>query len=164
MGQALSCAMTSIRFLSVFTLLCSLFFAGCQTRYSIGEISVSVVDLKPIGSSVLESRALMTVRYFNENVVPIAFTDTTHKLYLNGSYVGKAVSNQAVGLPPASTTTQEVVVFFENTQLLNQIASVGRNRSVSYKLVSTLTYKRGDEIERIPAEASGTIDLSSVLQ
>lgn len=156
--------MTSIRLLSVFALLGSLFLTGCQTRYSIGEVSVAVVDLKPMGSSMLESRAVMTVRYFNENVVPLAFSGTSHKLYLNGSYVGKAVSNQAVGLPPASTITQEVVVFFENTQLLSQLAGMGRSRSVSYKLVSTLNYQKGDEIEKIPAEASGTIDLNALLQ
>jgi LEA14-like dessication related protein len=156
--------MTSIRLLSVFALLCSLFVSGCQTRFSIGEISVAVVDLRPAGASMMESRAVMTVRYFNENVIPIAFTSTSHKLYLNGTYVGKAVSNDALGLPPASTATQDVVVFFENTQLLNQLAQVGRSGNVSYKLVSTLIYQKGDETERVPAETSGTIDLSSLLQ
>jgi LEA14-like dessication related protein len=156
--------MTSIRFLSVLALLCGLLASGCQTRYSVGEISVSVVDLRPAGSTLLESRAVMTVRYFNENVVPVAFSDTSHKLYLNGSYVGKAVSNQAVGLPPASTVTQEVVVFLENVPLVNQLARMGQDRSVSYKLVSVLTYRKGDDTERIPAEASGTIDLSTLLQ
>lgn len=156
--------MTFLRLLSVLTLLCGLLGAGCQTRYTVGEVSVSLVDLKPIGATVLESRAVMTVRYFNENVVPIAFSETSHKLYLNGSYVGKAVSNQSVGLPPASTITQEVVVFFENTQLLKQLISVGRDQNVSYLLKSTLTYKHGDDIERIPAEAKGTIDLSALLQ
>ncbi|MCC6415293.1 MAG: LEA type 2 family protein [Opitutaceae bacterium] len=154
--------MTSLRFLSVFTLLCGLLASGCQTRYSIGEISVAVVDLKPAGGSMLESRAVMTVRYFNENVVPIAFTSTTHKLYLNGTYVGKAVSNQAVGLPPASTTTQDVVVFFENTRLLTQLLDAGRSQSATYKLVSTLTYQKGDDTERVPAEATGTIDLGAL--
>lgn len=156
--------MPSLRFLSVFTLLCGLLVAGCQTRYSVGEVSLAVVDLKPIGSSMLESRAVMTIRYFNENVVPIAFSGTSHKLYLNGSYVGKAVSNQAVGLPPASTITQEVVVFFENAQLINQLINVSRSQSVSYRLESTLTYQKGDDTERIPAEAKGTIDLSALLQ
>lgn len=156
--------MTSLRLLSVFALLCGLFVSGCQTRFSIGEISVAVVDLRPAGASMMESRAVMTVRYFNENVIPIAFTSTSHKLYLNGTYVGKAVSNDALGLPPASTATQDVVVFFENTQLLNQLAQVGRSGNVSYKLVSTLIYQKGDETERVPAETSGTIDLSSLLQ
>jgi LEA14-like dessication related protein len=162
--QALYVGMTLLRLLSVFAVFCGLFTSGCQTRYSIGEISVAVVDLRPAGSSMMESRAVMTVRYFNENVVPIAFTSTAHKLYLNGTFVGKAVSNDAVGLPPASTITQEVVVFFENTQLLNQLAKVGRSGSVTYKLVSTLTYQKGDETERVPAEATGTIDLSSLLR
>lgn len=156
--------MTSLRLFSVFALLCGLLVSGCQTRYSIGEISVAVVDLRPAGTSMMESRAVMTVRYFNENVIPIAFTSTSHKLYLNGTYVGKAVSNDAVGLPPASTATQDVVVFFENTQLLNQLAQVGRSGNATYKLVSTLTYQSGDETERVPAESSGTIDLSSLLQ
>lgn len=156
--------MTFTRLLTVCVLLCGLFTAGCATRTSIGEVSVTLVDIKPAGSTLLESRAIMTLRYINENVIPVAFAGSNHKLYLNGTYVGKAVNSQAIGLAPTSTATQEVAVFFDNLQLIKQLANMGQTRTVSYKLESSMIYKKGDEIEYIPSVTSGSIDLSSLTQ
>lgn len=155
--------MITARLLSGIVLVCALLLAGCQTRSSIGEISVTVVDFKPTGSSLLESRAIMTLRFINENLAPVAFTSSTHKLYLNGTYVGRAVNNQAVGIPSASTNTIDVAVFFENLALINQLADVGRNSSVSYRLTSEMVYQQGDETEKIKADTSGSVDLAPLL-
>ena len=155
--------MISARPLTFIALLFGLLLAGCQSRSSLGEISVTLVDIKPTGSSLFESRAIMTLRYINENLVPAAFSNSTHKLYLNGTYVGKAVNNQPVGLAPTSTTTRDVAVFFENLQLVKQLAALGQNPEVSYRLTSVLFYQRGDEKEQLTADTSGSIDLSPLL-
>jgi LEA14-like dessication related protein len=155
--------MITARLLSGFALGFALLLAGCQTRSSIGEISVTVVDFQPTGSSLLESRAIMTLRFINENLAPVAFSGSTHKLYLNGTYVGKAVNNQAVGIPSASTNTVDVAVFFENLALVKQLASLDRNSEVSYRLTSVLFYRRGDDEEKIKADTSGRLDLAPLL-
>jgi LEA14-like dessication related protein len=155
--------MTSARFLITITLFFGIFLAGCQTTSKVGEITVTIVDIKPAGSSLFESRAIATLRFINENLVPAAFSESTHKLYLNGTYVGKAVSNQAIGLAPTSTTTQEVAVFFENLQLIKQLSNLGQNSVVSYRLNSVLFYQQGDEKEQLKAESNGSIDLAPLL-
>ncbi|MCF7688835.1 MAG: LEA type 2 family protein [Cephaloticoccus sp.] len=155
--------MISARYLTCLVLLSALFVTSCQTTSKIGAIGVTVVDFKPTGSSLLESRAIMTLRFINENLSPVAFSGSTHKLYLNGTYVGKAVNNQAVGLAPISTTTQDVAVFFENVALVNQFARLGQNTEVSYRLTSVLFYQQGDEKDEYDVETNGSIDLAPLL-
>ena len=116
--------MITARLISGFALGFALLLAGCQTRSSIGEISVTVVDFQPTGSSLAEARAIMALRFINENLAPVAFTSSTHKLYLNGTYVGKVLNNQAVGIPAANTSTVDVSVFFGNPGLVRQLAVV----------------------------------------
>ncbi len=155
--------MISARPLTFLALLFSLLLAGCQSPSSVGEIAVTVVDIKPTGSSLFESRAIMTLRFINENIMPVAFSNSTHKLYLNGTYVGNAVNNQPVGLAPTSTQTLEVALFLENLKLINQLSRLSQSNEVSYRLTSTLSYQAGDEKDKIKADTSGSIDLTPLL-
>lgn len=155
--------MITARLISVFALGFALLLAGCQTRSSIGEISVTVVDFQPTGSSLAEARAIMALRFINENLAPVAFTSSTHKLYLNGTYVGKVLNNQAVGIPAANTSTVDVAVFFGNPGLVRQLAGSSDGHAVSYRLTSSMEYQRGDQTETIKADTSGSVDLTPLL-
>jgi len=162
--------MTLLRSLFVFSILTlagALAFSGCQTRYKISGIAIALTDLQPTAASSATGnhrRAVMTLRFFNDNIMPVAFAETTHKLYLEGNYVGLATNRQAVGIPPAGNVEREVFIEIEKPQVLSQLASQSHSGSVNYRLVSTMRYRRGNETEHIPVQSRGQIDLSSLLQ
>src|ERR1041384_4320791 len=120
--------MTMLRPGLVLLALASLLFAGCASYAFKGGIGVSLVDFHPTDASLLESRGTLTVRYTNETISPLGYSGSTHKLYLNGSYVGKAVSNTPFGIPPLNSVTQDVPVQFENLALVRQLLAVRDSR------------------------------------
>ena len=134
------------------------FVAGC-TSFQLSGVTVSLVDFKPASSALLESSAVLTVRYTNDNVIPIGLAGSSHKIYLNGSYVGKAVSKDAVGLAALSTATQDVTVRFENVALLQQLVAMRDRQTASYKIDSVLYVTSGEEKLDIKTSNSGSVDL-----
>jgi LEA14-like dessication related protein len=156
--------MKSPRFLLVLLGLGALVFGGCQSRSELGEITVSVVDLRPTGGTLFESQANLTLRFVNENIVPLGYTGATHKLYLNGSYIGKAVDNQPMGLAPTSTTTRDVTLLVENLALIRQLMAIRNEGMVTYRLESLIFSKQGDEKLQNKTETTGTLDLQGLTQ
>lgn len=154
-----------MRFLRLLPLLCccTFLFTGCANYTSkLGEISVTVVDLKPAGGTLLESRAILTLRFVNENVMPFGFDGTSHKLYLNGAYVGKAVNNEPFGLQPLSTTTRDVNLMLENIALVQQVLAMRGQTTVTYRLDSVIFMKEGDNKYKLPNKTQGTLDLQAL--
>jgi LEA14-like dessication related protein len=142
---------------------CTLLFAACQSNSAkLGEISVTIVDLQPAGGTLLESRAVLTLRFVNENIRPFGFSGTTHKLYLNGTYVGKAVNREPFGLPPLSTTTRDVTLMLENIALVQQVLAMRGQTAISYRLDSVIFTKEGDDELKLPTQTKGTLDLQSL--
>ncbi|WP_156469187.1 LEA type 2 family protein [Cephaloticoccus primus] len=155
-----------LRFLSIFALLGCLVFSGCQTRYKISGIAIALNDIQPTAASTATGnhrRAVMTLRFFNDNIMPVAFAETTHKLYLNGSLIGASTNTQALGIPPAGNTDREVFIEIDKPQVLRQLADAGE-RIVEYRLVSTVRYRVGNESERIPVQSRGQVDISALLR
>lgn len=142
----------------IFALL-SLVLAGCSGPGVRGGISVSVVDFRPTEASLLESRGTLTLRYTNETIAPLGYSGSTHKLYLNGSYVGKAVSDRPFGIPPLNTATQDVTVQFENLALMRQLLSVRDSKSVAYRLETVLFQTVYEDKYEIKLHSDGSLDL-----
>jgi LEA14-like dessication related protein len=106
--------MTRTSFLPTLALVVSaLFLGGCASAGKLGGISVTVAGIQSAQPSLFETQAVVTLRYLNENVVPIGLSGSRHKLYLNGTLVGQAVSNKAVGLPQLAAATETVTVIFQ---------------------------------------------------
>jgi len=138
-----------------------LLLAGCSTDLHLGGISITVTDFKPISATLLETQAALTLRYSNENVVPIAFSGGTHKLYLNGTYVGKSVSKEPLGLPSLNTATQTVTVYLENLAIIQKAQSMGQNSTISYRLESVLHVEAGEAYDTLKVVSSGQLDLAA---
>jgi len=152
----------AFRLLSLFLGLGALLLAGCSTAPRIGGVSVQVADLRPVDATLFETRATMTVRYINENVIPLGYSGASFQLRLNGSYVGKAVSDQPIGLPPLQSITQDVTLYLENAALLRQAIASARDGVVSYRLDTVLLQTLGEEKTRVKTSAEGSIDISAL--
>ncbi|PTY06422.1 hypothetical protein DB347_13430 [Opitutaceae bacterium EW11] len=135
--------------------------SSCSTDFKLSGISISITDFRPKNATLLETEAAMTLRYMNENVVPIAVSGSTHKLYLNGTYVGKSVSKEAVGLPSLNTATQTVPVYMENLALVQKLLTLSEGTTaISYRLESELFVLVGEEHDSVKIVSSGQLDLS----
>lgn len=135
---------------------------GCATDFQLSEISVSIVSIRPVSATALETQASMTLRFTNANVLAIAVEGTTHKLYLNGTYVGQAVNHEAVGLPQLGTATANVTIQLEKLALVKQLLKSAGQQSVSYRLDSRLHLRAGDDTENYNCSQQGSVDLQAL--
>jgi LEA14-like dessication related protein len=149
---------------AVCALLCSLCLASCASGPRLAGITVQLVDLRPADMTLLETRAVMTLRYVNENVIALGLSGGSHRLFINGKYVGKGVSNAPVGLAAMSAVTQDVTINLENGALLSQLASAAREGAVHYRLESVLIQRLGDRRNDMKTSYEGSIDLSGLAQ
>jgi LEA14-like dessication related protein len=137
----------------------SVLLSGCNSVDKSGGISVTVVDLKPLDASLLETQVLMTLRYTSESLNPVGFSGSSHKLYFNGAYIGRAVSHTPLGLPPLSTTTRDVTLVIENAALVKQVLAMQGRATASYRLESVLFLTSGDTDLKVKTDSEGTLDL-----
>ena len=135
---------------------------GCATDFKLSEISVSIVSIRPVSATALETQAHMTLRFTNANVLSIALDGTTHKLYLNGTYVGQAVNNEAVGLPPLGTTTADITIQLENLALVKQLLKSANEQSATYRLDSRLHVRAGEDWQNYNCSQQGSVDLQAL--
>jgi len=142
--------------------LFSLIVAGCSGPGLRNGTSVSLVDFHPTDASLLESRGTLTLRFTNETISPLGYSGSTHKLYLNGSYVGKAVNDHPFGIPPLNTVTQDVTVQFENLALVRQLLAVRDSQKVAYRMDSVLFQTVYEDNYTIKLHSEGSLDLSGL--
>lgn len=134
--------------------------AGCGNGFKLTGVNVSIVGFKPSTSGKLETTAVMTLRYTSENVIPIGLSGSNHKLYLNGVYAGKTLSEeQPLGLAPLSTINQDVTVKFENLARLQQLVAAAGQNTAAYKIDSVLLVTSGEEKLDIKTTGTGNVDL-----
>ena len=157
-------AMTRIpAFLAVaFACGCTLLFSGCATFDRSTEASVNVIDLRPTEASLFETSAELALRYTNESGEPLALAGSAHRLYLNGSYVGRAVSNESLNIPALSTTTQTVTIHLENLTLVRKLRELPSAQAIKYRLESALHRRDGKGLGTIRTASTGELDLSGL--
>ncbi|HYD82716.1 MAG TPA: LEA type 2 family protein [Opitutus sp.] len=153
--------MNSLSCRLLFLLVASFFFAGCS-GVKLGGVTATLIDFKPTQATLLESTGTLTIRYTNENISPLGFSGSSHKLYLNGSYVGKAVSDQPFGIPPLNTVTQDVTIHFENLSLVRQLLAVRETQTAAYRLESVIFQTVYEEEYEYKTRSEGSLDLRGV--
>jgi LEA14-like dessication related protein len=147
-----------ILFLAAFAFI----LAGCSGPSFRGSMSVSLVDFRPTEASLLESRGTLTLRFTNESIAPLGYSGSSHKLYLNGKYVGKGVSDRPFGIPPLNTVTQEITINLENIALVRQLVSVRDSQSASYRLESVFFQTVYEDDFQIKVQSEGSLDLRTL--
>ena len=137
---------------------------GCATLSDTGGLSLSVTNLQPTQASLLETVAELTVRLTNETPQTVTLAGSAHRLYLNGTYVGRAVSNQRVTVPELATLTQTVTVHLENLTLIRKVTELSQTDApqITYRLDSVLHPADGQGFGSFRATSSGELDLSGL--
>lgn len=150
------------RLLTIFALLSGFFVTGCMSPPKVGEITVTLLEFKAPAHALAQPRAVLTLRFINENLIPVALEGSKHKLYFNGTFVGEIDNTEAVGLAPSSIKNHDATIFFENLALVRQLA-MQDNPVVNYRLVNVMEYRQNEEKNYLKSETNSTIDLSSLV-
>jgi LEA14-like dessication related protein len=145
--------------LKVFPFLaCLLITAGCGSNVKLGNILVDITAYTPTTS---ENRAQLTIRYTNENIFPIAISETFGKLYLNNEYVGKVTQNEPIGIPQLRDATRTATLVIEKPEVLKK-ALGSTNASIAYRLESTLRFEVSEDHSKITTAYSGQLETASL--
>jgi len=86
------------------------------------------------------------------------FTGSAHKIYLNGLYIGKGLSDKTVDVPRLGTVTQDVTVHLSNLALATRIKPVIESKRFDYRIQSVF-YGKGT-FNRTRSETDGKLDLN----
>jgi len=160
MGWILSRPMKLIPLLLCSLLGCCLLLAGCSTTASeVSGITVSVDGFRKYDASPVQTKAIMILRFTSENTRAIGFSESTHRIYLNGSLVGTAVNNKPIGLPPLMSVTQDVVVDLVNPAVVKQAKAAAGDNPSRYRVESVLRFVLAEEKVQIKSVYDGTVDL-----
>ena len=119
-------------------LLLPLLLASCATFARRDGVQVSLVNLAPGESTLLETAVHFTIRIQNELPQPVVLNGAVHKIYLNGTYVGEGLSNERLEIPRLSTATQNVTVHLRNVTMLTKLRGIIDAQAVDYKMTSLL--------------------------
>lgn len=139
--------------------------AGCATLSRPPVLSVSVTNVLPTQASLLETSAALTLRFVNEGVEPLNLAGGVHRLYLNGSYVGRAVTSERVNVPALSTVTQTVTIYLENLTLMRKVVEFSHTEAprIAYRLESRLHLADDRRFGGIATSTAGELDLSGFM-
>lgn len=140
------------------SVLAALVFTGCTSVAKLNGISVVVTGFRPAEeSSPAATHAIMSLKFVSENVNATALTGSSHRLFLNGHYAGKAENTAPVGLAPQGVVMQDVTLELEKPETVRLALSV--SSEASYRLESVLHYTEGEDQQRVKTSYEGKIDL-----
>ena len=149
--------MSPTRLLACLFCLAGLILSGCQSYLKTGDIDTSVAALKL--SSLTDGRAVVTVRFINDSVAPMSFTESSHQLYLNGALAATFDNPHPVGLVRQTTTTREFSIQLANPATWQQLLAQGPAK-VNFRLESQMLVQDGDSRSHFKSLSEGTVTLT----
>jgi LEA14-like dessication related protein len=131
-----------------------LLIAGCASQ---STVTVGIVNVRLTEMTAFETTATFTLRYSNESPAPVELTGGVHKIYLNGLYVGKGLSSEALVVPRLDTAKQDVTVHLSNLAMITRIKPVIESKSFDYRIKSVLYGKSW--MDRMSTVSEGRLDM-----
>jgi len=140
-------------------MMAALLLCGCGGGP--GGPSVSLINLRFEDATALETTAAFTLRLSNESPEAVQINGEVHKIYLNGVYLGKGLSDEKVEVPRLGTVTHEVKVHLSNLALATRIKSIIETKSFEYRIVSVFHGK--SMFSKMRSESAGKLELKDLI-
>ncbi len=135
--------------------------AGCVTHRAKKEIEVSLANIQPGGTAtLLETAMAFTIRVQNGLNEDVLLEGSEHKIYLNGTYVGKGLANEPVRVPKLGSSTQVATVYLRNLKLVTRIKPIIESKHMDYRLKSVLYLRINNRPVRMETSQEGALNLS----
>ncbi len=138
--------------------LLTLLLSSCATLSS-RQISVALSDVEAVNASVFETGVALTLRIANESDTNLSIRGSVHRLYINGVFVGRGLSDESLEIPPFSTATQRVPLYVENLSVIGKIRLWATGSKIAYRVESRLHPTTGGGLR---TESTGELDWRSL--
>ena len=136
----------------------ALFLGGCASFKPTDQASLSLAGVESAHSTIFETTIVLTMRVTNESNQPLLIQGSSHKLTLNGSIVGRGVSNAVTEVPALGTATFPVTIQMDNLKLLNRFGRGNVPEGIDYSMDSRL-FNRGTSSSGLRVLTEGALDL-----
>lgn len=137
----------------LWTMAAALVLAGCASTREGVDLGLRNVTLRE--ATVLETTALFTIRVQNENPAPLKIQGSAYRIYLNGDYIGKGMTDKPLEVPAFGTATQTVPVYLQNLFMASKVRAIIEGQKFNYEIDGTLHDAKG----KIRARNEGKLDL-----
>lgn len=121
-----------------FLLLPFLALAGCvspeRAALNVGIAGITITD-----ATLGETEAVFTLRIRNENVFPMVVEGGMHKIHLNGSFIGEAVSKETFAIPQLGTVLHSVSMHLGDGAAVERVRAIIAQGGAEYRIESRLT-------------------------
>ncbi len=138
--------------------VCVLLLGGCASLGDLEKPDVMLVDLRMDDVRVLEATARATMRLDNENLEPLYVEGGVYELFINGSRVGKGLSNAQFQIPGLSSVTRDIEVNLSTLSMARGITSVINSEKIDYRIDSRIYIRLDGRVRRVNVSRSGTLD------
>ena len=138
--------------------LAAVLLPGCSSHNSITVgLKIELLGIE----RARDGTAQVTWRVTNPNLASYLLAETSHRIYLNGSLVGKTTDKEPMGVPAqlsTSRTTKLLVADQAAERILREALAAG---SASYRVETQVTVRLyGDTIDRSGLTNSGTVPVT----
>lgn len=135
---------------------------GCATFSVPVEVSTSLIGVRPRQADVFETTIEVTLRFTNEAARPLTLAGSSHRLYVNESYIGAAVNGDRLTIPSLGTATQMLIFHLENLALAGKIRELANASAINYRLESQLHPADLPGAGRLKVSTTGKVDLGAL--
>jgi LEA14-like dessication related protein len=132
---------------------------GCATLPNDGTVDITVVNVAAGSATPFESTLVFTLRYQNSMPVPVTITGASHKIYLDGTLAGEALSNTEIPVPQFGDATHEVAAHISNIALGRMVFTAGTQKTLKYEIRSSIYVRRDQRTLHFTQTKSANLDL-----
>lgn len=138
--------------------------SGCASFGTHNGVEASLMDVRLESMKTLETTAVFLVRVDNADKETLSINGSEYRFYLNGDYIGKALSNQPLSVKPYDSTTYEVQAHLGNFRLATRLRAMIDERKIEYRLKGRLHGGRGDKDRSYSVANEGLLDANQFLK
>lgn len=139
--------------------LAAVILSGCNSGHNTITVGLKIelTGIERAGDGTVQ----VTWRVANPNLASYLLSQTSHRIYLNGTLVGKTMDNDPMGVPAqlsTSKTSKLSVADQAAERILREALTAG---SASYRVESLITVRLyGETIDRSSLTNSGTVPVT----
>ena len=134
---------------------------GCLSTAKLRGLAVQLVDVRAAEAAAGQPQLVLSIRYINENLVPIAASGSEHRLTLDGVLVGRAESDRPIGLPQQGAEIQEITMTV-NPAAVPRLRAMQASGAASYQLESVIIVDTGEDELESKTIGTGSVSLANL--
>lgn len=150
-----------LRLLALTAAFALVFLGGCLGNTKLRGLAVELVGIQASAADAGAAQLTVTIRFINENVIPIAAARSVHRLALNGVSLGRITSDRPLGLPQLGSESQALTLRVDAATVA-QLRRMQAAGTANYHLESAIFVEAGDDRLESRTSATGAIDLSGL--